>query len=160
MSRFQLESLNEKMNSYIGIKYKVNGKSKEEGLDCYGLVKHFYNEEFNLKLKLFEANPKNPESIKKNDWFENRDGKFRQVPMSDLSQGDNYNRTGDIFTFLIKNIKNEKIIYDFHCGIFLKCLNNNHIILHTSEITGSVIELLRDYKNLKYKYMCLRYVSF
>lgn len=38
------------MTEYIGIPYKVGGRTREEGLDCYGLIRLVLNERYGKNL--------------------------------------------------------------------------------------------------------------
>lgn len=43
----------ELLNKYLGIKYKHQGRSKEEGLDCWGFIKFVYED---LGFSLWDIN--------------------------------------------------------------------------------------------------------
>lgn len=42
-------------NNYIGIPFKYKGRTKEDGLDCWGLARLIYKNEYNISLPSFSA---------------------------------------------------------------------------------------------------------
>ena len=46
-------------NQYIGIPYKLNGRNRE-GLDCWGLVRMVYGEQFNVSLPALNQQYEHP----------------------------------------------------------------------------------------------------
>ena len=38
------------LKNYIGIQFKEKGRTYEEGLDCWGLFRLFYQDQFNIEL--------------------------------------------------------------------------------------------------------------
>jgi hypothetical protein len=53
----------EKINKYVGIKWKKLGSSFTEGVDCWGFLRLFYSKEFNLDIPGDYHTLLNPDSI-------------------------------------------------------------------------------------------------
>jgi hypothetical protein len=108
-------------DKYIGIPYKENGRT-DDGLDCWGLVRLFYKQEFNIDLPSYEDeyvgsyDPKVPQTINyyKDSWSKTMSPKL-----------------GDICLF---NILGEPT----HVGIYFE----NNKFLHARDGHSTVIESL------------------
>ena len=101
-------------DAYVGIPYLKDGRSVLEGLDCLGLLRHVYLEEFEISLPVYEA-----------DY-----NRFEEYSESWNSVNDPH--MGDVIVFNYARMP-------LHVGIFI----GNYRFLHTNESTGSsVIERL------------------
>ena len=128
-----------RLNKFIGIPYSFGGEDKS-GADCYGLIKIFYNEFFNIDLNLrrSEKLPIEENLSLIHDLFyevKNRDFMF-----------------GDILTFLTPL----EVKGCFHAGVAV----NEKYILHSDVRTGSSLQPIRRYlfsSTLKYVFRLKRH---
>ena len=138
----------DKINSFIGIPYKLRGRSKKDGLDCYGIIKEFYKECFNIKLSLFSP-IENQDPFEKNMVEYNEDANFKSVDI-----GGSFHK-GDLLTFILERPKGDNVIKMFHVGLYL----GDGLMLHTKEGTGSSIERFESYSGKRFFSGALRYVN-
>ena len=122
------------LNDYVGIPYKLNGKGRSDGVDCYGLAKLYYKEVFGKQIKF---------SFLK----EGSDPFLKHLANLSIVE-DRVEIEGDILTFIIPFFEGTKKLYDYHAGIAVK---EAKLLLHTSKGTGSIIEPIKNYNWLKYR---------
>lgn len=111
-------------SKYIGIKYKDKGGT-QSGIDCYGLVRLFYKDEFNIELpdyRSFYSSSTDQESVS-NAVLTKRSQVLEEVEVPEF---------GDIIIFNIKG-------YPVHVGIYLE----KGDFLHSLSGRDSCIENLR-----------------
>ena len=72
-------------NDYIGIQYKEKGRTREEGLDCWGLVRLVQKEQFNNELPSFVEQQTSDEAELEELFATQREG---WVQVQDYKEGD------------------------------------------------------------------------
>ena len=72
-------------NDYIGIQYEEKGRTREEGLDCWGLVRLVQKEQFNNELPSFVEQQTSDEAELEELFATQREG---WVQVQDYKEGD------------------------------------------------------------------------
>lgn len=110
-------------NSYIGIPYRDKGRTREDGLDCWGLVRLFYLQEFGIVLPSYTEDYLSAKEAKEIAQLINRE----KGSWSPVSLGEE--RFGDVVILRI-------IGYPTHVGVVWR----PGLMLHTLEKINSVLE--------------------
>ena len=120
-----MRHLNKVLQKYVGIPYESGGESFD-GSDCYGLIKIFYKDFFDIELNLKRSkeNPVSENSQQISELFFEPKKKDQFI-------------FGDILTFLTP-LKRKSV---FHAGIAV----NPDYLLHSDYYHGSSIQLLKRY---------------
>ena len=72
-------------NDYVGIPYKLTGRTREDGLDCWGLVRLIHQEQFDIELPSFSeedhsaANVREVMAAQRENWIHTDDPKIGDV---------------------------------------------------------------------------------
>lgn len=124
------------VEKYIGIPYKSKGRDPEEGIDCWGLVKIVYENEFGVDLPSYDEGYKDAHNRKDASKKIGKsldqsidDGNWKTIEMEDLKEG-------DILIIDIAGIP-------CHIGIYVGC---GHV-MHVREGTLTCIE---DYESKQF----------
>ena len=110
------------VHAMIGIPFKYGGRHPEEGLDCYGLVIHFYSTVYGLPVPdvdIYDDSQRH-QSAEIHDRLRMQPQWVETKELCD----------GDVVTFGEGNGSKDAI----HCGIYV-----NGYVLHTTERAGSVL---------------------
>jgi len=123
-------------SKYIGIDYKLGGRSIKEGLDCYGLVLEFYKNEYGIILPDF----KGVFSDARTRTMHGTDGKNLKDVYDESMQEEFFevedSKEGDILAFTLSGVP-------IHLGIRI----DDFLMLHTfKEGSTSCIEQYRGFK--------------
>lgn len=108
---------------YIGIPFVRGGRDINRGLDCWGLVVHFYKNEFGISLPTYSHINTEKESISESSTKLMNTDCYTNFEVVDTS------KFGDIALFRAG-------IHPIHVGIVI---DRQHM-LHANDTTGSVIE--------------------
>jgi len=112
------------MNKYVGIKY-VNGGRTEDGLDCYGLVRLFLQENFAIELQNLD---RYPESIQDLISIQKQDVMWTEIDIKDIKIGD---------VLVLRQLR-----VAAHIGV----VDSETSFIHCDEVNGVVREKLTDSK--------------
>lgn len=72
-------------NDYVGIPYKLTGRTREDGLDCWGLVRLIHQEQFDIELPSFSEEDHSAENVRevmasqRENWVHTDDPKIGDV---------------------------------------------------------------------------------
>ena len=72
-------------NDYVGIPYKLTGRTREDGLDCWGLVRLIHQEQFGIELPSFSEEDHSAENVRevmasqRENWVHTDDPKIGDV---------------------------------------------------------------------------------
>ena len=111
------------VHQYIGLPFKTCGRSREEGLDCWGLVRLIYKEQFSIDLPSYndEYNDSH-NNLQTSSTIQKHWGEWLKVPLEEA-------RPGDVIVLRLSG-------FPTHVGLVI----GNNKMLHIIEGTDSVIE--------------------
>lgn len=113
-----------KSTDYLIIPYAKFGRNRE-GVDCWGLVRLIYKDEFNIDLPGYEGiDWKDGKTISANIELESQSSKWIEIPREER-------QTGDIITLKIKGLP-------WHIGVLM----NTEQFIHAEPICGVCVERL------------------
>lgn len=109
----------------IGAPYKIHGRSREEGFDCYGILKECIRQDYNIELpdcvyKTLEEQEKISDCIHSFDVFEKIDNLQKKC----------------IIELSVKGLP-------MHCGYYL----GDGLFIHSVQRLGVIVEPVRRWKN-------------
>jgi len=92
------------VSEYIGIPHRELGRTRAEGLDCYGLLVVVYQEQLGISIESFETvgNSAVGEDLVRDIWQAARESDWRRIPNEEA-------QPGDALDFVIFNVP--------HCGV-------------------------------------------
>lgn len=120
------------LKKYIGITF-INKGSDEKGADCFGLIRHFYKNEFDIDIKDPSVSAFSSCEIF-NKYIEEISSNWIELPNDEL---ENYCVVG-----IRNDVRIPKITQ--HFGIYIKDGNK---LLHTLDKIGSHLAPIERYKN-------------
>lgn len=122
------------IDKYVGIPWKMGGRNKEEGLDCWGLVREFYKNELGVFLPAYESYSKLETGSEECSEFMHNNPTyemFEEVPIGE-------EQYGDVLFFSIRGVP-------IHVAIVIE----NGLMLHANESSQGVV--IEKYRSLKWR---------
>lgn len=118
---------------YIGIPWRMGGRDSSSGLDCWGLVREFYKNEFDINLPAYESYSKLETGSKECSEFMHNNPTYELF--TEIEIGDEIE--GDILFFSIKGVP-------IHVAIVV----GSGLMLHANESSGGVV--VEKYRSIKW----------
>jgi len=109
------------VSKYVGIPYRPGGRGPD-GVDCYGLIWLFYQQELGIALPRYQGEPDMAEMIEVSrvvHGIEEGSGFWQEIPLGDAMLGD---------------VVDLSVMGGFHVGIYVPRRKMLHCMLKTSSV--------------------------